>query len=188
MRRRTLLLTILSTLPTLPVSRVRLGAQVREITPEALATLRDVATTVLPASLGAARVSALADRFVLWTRGYREGVPLSHGYGHPRLQRSGPSPVPDYVAQLAALDAAARRRGGAFGTLPLDTRRALLDEALTQAKVTALPGRLQGQHVASDLMSFYFRSSEAADVCYRAAIGRQVCRPIQLTTRRPTPI
>src|SRR5437588_569048 len=83
-----------------------------ELTPEAIATLHEVGPTVLPASLGAARVAATVDRFVEWTRGYREGVALSHGYGHPRLQKSGASPVPGYVAQLAALDAAARAKGG----------------------------------------------------------------------------
>ena len=141
---------------------------------------------MLPASLGADRISLTADRFVAWTQGYQEGIPLQHGYGHPRLVKSAASPVPDYVAQLASLDAAARARGGRFGTLPLDTRRALLDEALTAAKVTQLPSRPTGGHVVSDLMAFYFRSSEANDVAHRARIGRQVCRPIELTTRRPT--
>jgi hypothetical protein len=186
MRRRTLLQAIVTTLPALSFSRVRLHAQIRTLTPEAIATLREIAATVLPASLGTDRISMTADRFVAWTQGYQEGIPLQHGYGHPRLVRSAASPVPDYVAQLASLDAAARARGGRFGSLPLDTRRALLDEALTTAKVTQLPSRPTGGHVVSDLMAFYFRSSEANDVAHRARIGRQVCRPIELTTRRPT--
>lgn len=186
MRRRTLLQAIVAGLPALSFSRVRLDAQIRTLTPEAIGTLQEIAATVLPASLGADRVSLIADRFVAWTRGYQEGVPLQHGYGHPRLVKSAPSPAPDYVAQLASLDAAARARGGRFGSLPLETRRALLDEALTAAKVAQLPSRPGGGHVVSDLMAFYFRSSEANDVAHRARIGRQVCRPIELTTRRPT--
>lgn len=188
MRRRTLLQTLAASLPVLPVARVRLAAQVRAFTPEALAVLRDVGATVLPASLGADRVALTVDRFVAWTRGYQEGVALSHGYGHPRLVTSGPSPVPDYVAQLAALDAAARRRGGAFGALPLETRRVLLEEALRTAQVTDLPGRPNGRHVVSDLMAFFFRSSEANDLAHRARIGRHQCRPIDRTTRRPAPL
>jgi hypothetical protein len=164
---------------------VRLSAQIRVLTPEAAAVLQEVAATVLPASLGPEKIALTVDRFVAWTRGYEEGVPLAHGYGHPRLVKSGPSPVPDYVAQLAALDAAARARGGRFGSLPLDSRRALLDDALTAARVAQLPGRPNGGHVVSDLMAFYFRSSEANDTAQRARIGRQVCRPIELTTRRP---
>lgn len=188
MRRRTLLQWMVATLPALPVARVRLSAQTRELTPEAIAMLRAVAPTVLPASLGAQKVSEVVDRFVEWTRGYREGVPTSHGYGNPVLTRTKASPVPDYVAQLAALDAAARRKGGAFESLDLATRRAALDEALTAAGVKNLPGRPSGQHVVSDLMASYFRSSEANDQVYRAAIQRQTCRPIQITTRRPEPL
>src|SRR5258706_6430254 len=123
MRRRTLLQWIVSTTAALPLRSVRLFAQPRELTPDAVATLYEIAATVLPESLGVARVRATADRFVGWTRGYREGVALSHGYGHPRLQRSGASPVPTYLAQLAALDAEARAHGGRWPTLDLETRR-----------------------------------------------------------------
>jgi hypothetical protein len=186
MRRRTLLQAIITTLPALSFSRVRLHAQLRTLTPEAIATLQEVAATVLPASLGADKISLTVDRFVAWTKGYQENIPLQHGYGHPRLVKTAASPVPDYVAQLASIAATAGSRGGPFGSLPLDARRAIVDQALTAANVTQLPSRPGGGHVISDLMAFYFRSSEANDVAHRARIGRQVCRPIELTTRRPT--
>jgi hypothetical protein len=188
MRRRTLLHAILSTLPTLPLTRLHLSAQIRTLTPEAVATLRDVGPTVLPSSIGADTVSTVCERFVAWANDYQEGVPLEHGYGHPRLVRSAPSPVPDYAAQLAALEAAARSRGGRFSTLPLETRRALLDSSLKAAGVTDLPGRPAGRHVVADLMAFYFRSSEANDEAYRARIGRRTCRPIKLTAEHPAPL
>jgi hypothetical protein len=170
------------------MARVRLAAQVRAFTPEAVTVLREVAVTVLPASLGSDSIALIADRFVAWGRDYEEGVALAHGYGDPQLVKSGPSPVPDYVAQLGALDRAARARGGAFGSLPLEVRRTMLSDALTEARVTDLPGRPTGRHVVSDLMAFYFRSSEANDRAYRARIGRQLCRTLELTTRRPAPI
>jgi hypothetical protein len=188
MRRRTLLQWIASTTATLPLHRLRVFAQPRELPPEAIATLREIAPTVLPASLGVQRIGGIVDRFVGWTRGYREGVAMAHGYGHPRLQKTGPSPVPGYVAQLAALTRSARAKGGAWGTLDLETRRALLDEAFSSAGVRALPPRPAGQHVIADLMAFYFRSSEANDECYRAMIQREVCRPIAITTRKPQPL
>jgi len=188
MKRRTLLQWMASTAAILPLERVRLYAQPREFTPEAIATLQEIAATVIPASLGAAQVRDTADKFVVWTRGYREGVPLEHGYGHPRLRRSPASPVPLYMAQLSALDAAARAKGASFGALDLETRRALIDASLIKANVRTLPARPSGQHVVADLMALYFRSSEANDACYRAAIGREVCRPIALTTRRPAPL
>jgi hypothetical protein len=143
---------------------------------------------VLPPSIGAEAVRATVDRFVLWTRGYQEGVALAHGYGHPRLQKTGPSPVPGYVSQLAAIEADARAKGGRFSILDLETRRALLDAALTSANVRTLPPRPLGQHVVADLMAFYFRSSQANDECYAAMIQREVCRPIAVTIRRPDPL
>src|SRR5437762_11720226 len=147
MLRRTLLRWIASAVAFVPIARVRLFAQPRELTPDAIATLRELAPTVLPAALGARRVDAVVDKFIAWTRGYREGVALAHGYGHPRLQKSGASPVPRYGAQLAALEAAARAKGARWSALDLDTRRALLDEAFKAASVRNLPGRPAGQHV-----------------------------------------
>jgi hypothetical protein len=185
MQRRTVLQWLAALPATLSFAPIRLFAQPRELTPEAIAELREIAPAVLPAALGADGVRAIADKFVAWTRGYREGVALTHGYGHPRLQKSGPSPVPGYIAQLSALGAEARSRGGRWSALDRDTQRALLDAALTKAGVRNLPPRPIGQHVVADLMAFYFRSSEANDHCYNALINREVCRPIAITTRKP---
>jgi hypothetical protein len=187
MHRRALLRWIASAPVVVPFHRVSLRAQPLELTPEAISLLRDLAPTVLPASLGAARMQGVVDAFAAWVRGYREGIALSHGYGHPRLRKSGPSPLPVYLLQLAALERAAHEKGGAFGSLPLETRRTILDEAITRAGIRGLPPRPAGQHVAVDLMAFYFRSTDANDDCYRAMIQREVCRPIQITTSRPSP-
>jgi hypothetical protein len=188
MKRRTLLQRAAAVLATAPFHRLRLFAQPRELTPEAVVILHEIAATVLPASLGAAKVRDVADKFVAWTRGYREGVALTHGYGHPRLVKSGASPVPAYIRQLAALQAEAQAKGANWRALDIETRRAILDAALTQAGVRSLPPRPLGQHVVADLMAFYFRSSEANDLAYNALINREVCRPIAITTRKPEPL
>ena len=185
MRRRTLLQWMAAVPALLPFESLRVLAQPRELTPDAITELHEIAPTVLPVTLGDVAVRSITDKFVAWTRGYREGVALTHGYGHPRLQKSGASPVPGYVAQLAALAADARAKGGHWSALDLDTRRSLLDAAFTKAGVRNLPARPSGQHVVADLMAFYFRSSEANDDCYKALINREVCRPIAITTRRP---
>ena len=187
MKRRTLLQSIAGLAAFLPFERLRLFAQPRELTPQAIATLQDIAPTVLPSALGPARVRAIVDKFVAWTRGYREGVPLAHGYGHPRLVRSGPTPVPGYLSQLAALEDEARARGVGWSAMNQETRRAILDAAFTKAGVRNLPPRPTGQHIVADLMAFYFRSSEANDDCYNAIINREVCRPIAITVRKPEP-
>ena len=186
MHRRALLQWIAGA-AAIPYTRVRLWAQPRELTPESIAILRDLAPAVLPASIGAQRVGEAVDRFVAWTRGYREGVATAHGYGHPRLQKTGPSPIAGYNAQLKDLDADARAKGGRFSALDVETRRAMLDAAFTKAGVRGLPARPAGQHAVVDLMALYFRSSEANDDCYQAMIQREVCRPIAVTIRRPEP-
>lgn len=185
MRRRTALQWIVSLATAAVALPVRLFAQQRELTAESVSLLHEVAASVLPSSLGAAGTRSVVDKFVGWTRGYREGVALAHGYGHPRLQKSGPSPLPAYIAQLNALASEARARGGSWSSLDLETRRAILDAAFVKAGLRNLPPRPSGQHIVADLMAFYFRSSEANDLCYNALINREVCRPIQITTRKP---
>jgi len=187
MQRRTLLQRAAALVALLPFDRVRVWAQPRELSPDAIAVLHEIAPTALPSAIGADRIRATVDGFVAWTRGYREGVPMAHGYGHPRLQKTAASPVPAYLSQLAALDAEARTKGGRWSALDLPARRALLDAAFVNAGVRGLPPRPTGQHVVVDLMAFYFRSSEANDDCYRAMIQREVCRPIAVTLNRPAP-
>jgi hypothetical protein len=188
MKRRTLLQWTAALTALLPFERLRVFAQPRDLTSQSIATLHEIAPTVLPSALGQARVRAQVDKFIAWARGYREGVPLAHGYGHPRLVRSGASPVPGYLSQLAALEDEARATGGRWSTMNQETRRAILDAAFTKAGVRTLPPRPTGQHVVADLMAFYFRSSEANDDCYNAIINREVCRPIAITTKRPEPL
>jgi hypothetical protein len=187
MQRRTLLQWLAAVPALLPLQPFRLLAQPRELTPDAIAELHAIAPTVLPSTLGDKGVRSVTDKFVAWTRGYREGVPLVHGYGHPRLQKSGPSPVPGYLSQLTDLRAEALAKGAPWATLEPETRRALLDAAFIKAGVRGLPPRPIGQHVVADLMAFYFRSTEANDDCYKALINREVCRPIAITTRKPEP-
>jgi len=185
MKRRTLLQWTAALAGILPFERLKLFAQPRELTPQAIATLHEIAPTVLPSALGGPRTRTVVEGFAAWARGYREGVPLAHGYGHPRLVRSGATPVPAYLTQLAALEEEARAAGGRWYAIDPDKRRAILDAAFTKAGVRTLPPRPAGQHVVADLMAFYFRSSEANDDCYNALINREECRPILITTRRP---
>jgi hypothetical protein len=159
-----------------------------ELSADEILILRDVAPTVLPSELGGPGVESAVNDFLQWLRDYREGVPLSHGYGAPRLVRTGPSPVAKYGTQLRALQEAARARGGRFATLDLEQRRGLLDEAFKQNGVSNLAGRPDGKHIVSDLMAHYFRGSAATDLCYHARIGRNTSRAIQITTVRPAPL
>ncbi len=192
MNRRVLLQWLASGAVSLPVWRADLSAvaltQADLLSTGHVFVLRDVATTVLPSALGAKGQDEAVDNFLRWLREYREGVPLSHGYGEPRLIRSGPSPAAGYGNQIAALQQAATERGARFGALPLDARRAILDAAFKQAGLQNLPQRPDGRHVVADLMAHYFRSSAANDLCYNARIGRHTYRAIRVTTVRPQPL
>ena len=185
MKRRQAIKTLITSAAAVPLLRVELRAD--EIPGEQVTILRDVAATVLPESIGGKGQNDAVDNFLRWIRGYKEGVALSHGYGEPRLVKSGPSPAANYGKQLIALQQAAQGRGARFGALPLETRRDLLDAAFAGADVRNLPGRPDGKHVVADLMAHYFRSSDANDLCYNARIGRNTFRAIRVTTVRPQP-
>ena len=186
MKRRGAIKQLIAAAASWPLMRVQLRAD--ELAADQVFVLRDVAATVLPSAIGRKGQDESVDNFLRWIREYKEGVALSHGYGEPRLVRSGPSPAPGYSRQIAALQQAAQARGGRFGALPIDARRRLIDDAFKAADVRNLPGRPDGKHVVADLMAHYFRSSAANDLCYNARIGRNTYRAIRVTTVRPQPL
>ena len=186
MKRRQALQTLATAAAALPLMRVELRAD--ELPADQVLVLRDIAATVLPSAIGRKGQDEAVDQFLRWIREYKEGVALSHGYGEPRLVKSGPSPAPGYSKQLSTLQQAAQTRGGRFGTLSLAIRRELLDGAFKASDVRSLPGRPDGKHVIADLMAHYFRSSDANDLCYNARIGRNTYRAIRVTTGRPQPL
>ena len=186
MRRRQALKTLATAAAALPLSRVELRAD--ELPADQVFVLRDIAATVLPSEIGRKGQDEAVDNFLRWIREYKEGVALSHGYGEPRLVKSGPSPAPGYSKQISALQQAAQARGRRFGALAIDVRRELIEAAFKAADVRNLPGRPDGKHVVADLMAHYFRSSGANDLCYNARIGRNTYRAIRVTTVRPQPL
>ena len=186
MKRRQAIKTLITSAVAVPLLRVELRAD--ELPADQVAVLRDVAVTVLPSSIGSKGQNDAVDNFLRWIREYKEGVALSHGYGEPRLVKSGPSPAAGYTKQIIALQQAAQSRGGRFGALPIEVRRELLDAAFNSADIRNLPGRPDGRHVVADLMAHYFRGSEANDLCYNARIGRNTYRAVRVTTVRPQPL
>jgi hypothetical protein len=194
MKRRRAIQTLASA-AALPLLRASLSpdlatalAQVGDLTADQIFVLKDIAGTVLPSAIGRKGQDAAVDGFLTWIREYKEGVALSHGYGEPRLVKSGPTPASGYTKQIAALQQGAQARGGRFGALPLEVRRELLDAAFNAADLRNLPGRPDGKHVVADLMAHYFRGSSANDLCYNSRIGRNTYRAIRVTTVRPAPL
>lgn len=167
--------------PVLDSASFRLTAD--ELDRTALAAIAEV---VLPAE--ADRTTAVA-AFIKWVAEYQEGADTDHGYGNTRVRSTGPTPARNYPAQIAALEAAAKARGAAgFGAASLEQRRAIVEAAIADAKVERLPARPNGAHIAVDLMGHYFHSPAAADLCYRAAIGRDACRGLTGSEKKPAPL
>ena len=157
--------------------------------PRGLGTLWPVAQAVLPKEIGAAGQREALAAFVTWIHDHDAGRYLEHGYGHTRVAKSVAAPVEKYRAQLQLLGAAARRRHRkGFGALDLAARRALLLEAVAAQKIDGLDQRPSGRHVATDLMSHYFGSIEANDLCYEAEIGRDSCRSLAGSGEPPEPL
>jgi hypothetical protein len=180
-RRRTVLSWAASLAGALRLSSVRVWAQAANFPANQDDTLRALAAVVLPAELGSAGIDRTAEAFVRWVRGYRADAEMDHGYGVTRLRAKGSSPAPGYLLQLEALR-------GALVSGDMDSKRRAVTAALEQAKITDLPRTPDGRHVAADLMAFYFRSSDANDLCYRAAIGRDLCRGLDGSEQAPAPL
>jgi hypothetical protein len=183
-KRRSLLSLFTAGLSGLPFARGVAGGQSTLGAPGET-TLEALASVVLPSELGRAGRAEVLSSFRSWLKGYQPGAELDHGYGHTRLQNSGPDPAVRYEAQLVALDRAARGEGKGLAELPAERQRALVADALTAAGIDELPERPDGRHVAADLMAFFFRGSAANDLCYEARIGRDECRGLPGSEEAP---
>lgn len=152
-------------------------------------SLRAMAAVVLPSGLGADGLAAAVERFTVWGREYKAGAEMSAGYGVTQIRVLPPDPSASYPAQLEDLERRAKERGQTFAELDAGTQRAILQAALAEAAVEALPRRPDGRHIAADLMShFYFVSSEGQDWLYNASIRRETCRGLSSSGERPAPL
>lgn len=167
--------------------RARAPASQPAVPPREL--VRALGEAVFPSELGQARREVASDAFWRWMNGYREGAELLHPYGSPRISYAGPSPVPGWRSQLSALDRAARAKHGAgFAAVSVANRQALVREALSEDRSDRLPSVASARHIALGLLAHFFGSSEATDLCYRARIGRNKCRPLTHNGRKPLPV
>ena len=178
MRRRTLLQWLAAAAGTLPWPAVRAWGQTATFPGKDGATLRTLAAMVLPSELGREGADRAAEKFERWVRDYRPGADMEHGYGFTRVRAKAPSPAAAYLAHLQALrepladaDTAARRKA--------------VETALEHANIKDLPRMPDGRHIITDLMSFYFQSGDANDLCYRAAIQRYNCRGLDGSDNPP---
>jgi hypothetical protein len=179
MQRRTLLQSIGT---WFVYGKSRLSGQPTVFPGDHATTLQELAATVLPASLGKDGTDAVAKQFVGWVNGYRAGAEMQSGYGFTRLRYKPASPAQRYVEQLQQLASDALKQTDE----PLRRRR--IAQALELANVKDLPFSPDGVHVASDLMAFYFGSTEANDLAYGARVGKDKCRELKTSGDVPSPL
>ncbi|MGH7469618.1 MAG: hypothetical protein ACRENP_16845 [Longimicrobiales bacterium] len=148
--------------------------------------LQGLSSAILPDELGARGAHEFAERFERWVSNFRPGAELNHGYGTGELRNSPADPWPRWRTQLQSLEADAQKtQASSFTTLSVERRRALVSAQLEAARVDRLPAPLSAPHVALALLSWFYNTTEATDLCYRAAIGKETCRPLPETPSKP---
>jgi hypothetical protein len=177
MHRRTLIQSLFAWI-SLKGSRLR--AQTADFPGKHESTLKELAATVLPESLGRAETDSVALQFVRWVQEYRAGAEMQTGYGATRIRYKPASPAATYLDQLDQLSSGALAQSG------IAARRLKIAEALQAANIRDLPQAPDGGHIVSDLMTFYFQTSEANDITYLAAIGKDKCRTLKNCGNVPT--
>ena len=152
-------------------------------------TLHALGEAVLPSELGRTGTAAAVVAFQRWIAGYHENAELLHGYGTSTLERSGPTPATRWASQLDALDRTARAEGArSFAALPLEQRREIVRGELAAVKGDGLPSVGRAPHVALALLAHWYDTPDATDRCYEARIGKESCRPLATSARRPLPL
>ena len=186
--RRTFLSSLAAALPlTVLVRRAHAAAVIHlESDP---ATLDALAAAILPSELGRAGIAKAARDFRDWGAKYHESAELVHGYGTSRLRSTGPTPLTRWTTQLDELEAQSRsthqRR---FSELTVAQRSDLVRAALQGQRLDRVPPIVDANHVAVALLAHFYDSSAANDLCYGAQIGRQTCRPLSASSRKPLPV
>lgn len=152
--------------------------------------LLPLASTVLPAELGAARIERVTAAFTRWIGAFKAGEETLHPYGSDRLGATGASPAAKWVDQLTALDAAARAaHGGVFREQSLANRTALVQAALANEQLGArLPSPITAPHIAVALLAHFAESAEGVNLAYARTIDPKQCRPLAASPSIPLPI
>lgn len=154
------------------------------------ALLAALGETLLPESLGAAgRVKAVR-AFRDWIAGYTPVSEEMHGYGYAEIRYTVSDPAPGWNAQLQGMDLLARKQFGAgLAALKADKRDAIVRGELAGARNGRLPANpLTAPHVAIALLAHWAGSSEATDFAYGVHIGKDVCKALADSPRKPLPL
>jgi hypothetical protein len=152
-------------------------------------TMHALGEAVLPSELGRDGVVRVVRDFQRWIDDYREHAEIVHGYGTSALRFTRASPRAKWAADLEDLG---KREAGSgkreFAALTVERRREIVRDALKEQRLERMPDVASAPHVAVGLLAFYYGTSAAADLAYQAKIGREQCRPLAASSRKPLPV
>jgi hypothetical protein len=154
------------------------------------ALLAALGEALLPESLGGAGRAKAVRAFREWIAGYTPVSEEMHGYGYAEIRYTVADPAPGWNAQLQGMDLLARKQFGAgFASLKPDKRDTLVSAQLSAARNGRLPANpLTAPHVAIALLAHWAGSSDAIDFAYGARIGKDVCKSLADSPRKPLPL
>lgn len=142
--------------------------------------------SLLPTELGSDNIDRVVDEFQQWLELYSTDAELNHGYGTSEIDYTPGDPTSRWQDQLDGLNAEAQRRFGAsFVDLDADVRRNIIRQQIADNRLDRLPRAYRARHVAVGLLAYFYASPEATDLCYKAAIGKNKCRPLRRSPDEP---
>ena len=153
--------------------------------------LTPIARIVLPSSeLTESEIGEQVESFRSWLAGFRPVAEQNLPYLVTDVIPYGPAhPGPLWRSQLDALELESEKRHQqGFAELPPAEQEIILRRQLPALLPNGLPQTSESPHVAIALMTHFFRSSRADDLCYASAIGRQTCRGLDTAADKPQPL
>ena len=170
-----------------PAAQSPAGASARALEPALLAALGE---SLLPESLGAAGRARAVRAFAAWIAGYTPVSEEMHGYGYAEIRYTPADPAPGWAAQLQGYDLLARKQQGAgLAALTPGRRNAFVRAQLAGVRTARLPADpLTAPNVAVALLAHWAASSDAIDFAYGVKIGKDQCKPLADSPRKPLPL
>lgn len=142
--------------------------------------------SLLPTELGSDNIDRVVDEFQQWLELYSTDAELNHGYGTSEIDYTPGDPTSRWQDQLDGLNAEAQRRFGAsFVDLDADVRRGIIRQQIADDRLDRLPRAYRARHIAVGLLAYFYATPEATDLCYKAAIGKNKCRPLRRSPDEP---
>lgn len=144
--------------------------------------------SVLPAELGTEGKERVTLDFQQWLDDFRPEPELPSGWGSAEIPHGPPDPTQRWTRQLERLnESTLQREGVPFSVLSEEERLSLLRDAITEESLP-LRNPADAEHVAVGLLAFFYRSPEATNLAYQAAIHRESCRDLSAAHERPAPL